>query len=261
MKVFDIYSQYYDLLYKDKDYAKEVDYINQLIKNNSVDSSSILDLGCGTGKHDFNLAKLGYHVTGVDLSESMIAVAKENLETTFLEEKDKLTFEKGDIRNVRVNKKFDTVVSLFHVMSYQTSNDDLKKAFETAAIHLNNNGLFIFDFWYGPGVLSDPPVVRIKRLENDSISVCRITEPVLHSNSNVVDVHFEVQITNKEAEQGVIQTLKEVHSMRYLFLPELLLIMENTGFEFIKINEWMSENNPLLNTWYATIICKKIKYS
>ena len=50
----------------------------------------------------------------------------------------------------------------------------------TAAKHLKPNGVFIFDFWYGPGVLTDPPVVRLKRLENEEIEVLRIAEPVMH---------------------------------------------------------------------------------
>ena len=41
--------------------------------------------------------------------------------------------------------------------------------FKTAAKHLKQNGVFIFDFWYGPGVLTDPPALRQKRLENNEM--------------------------------------------------------------------------------------------
>ena len=51
MKQFgNIYSQYYDLLYSDKDYAGEVDYIIKLIKENSNEAKTLLDMGSGTGK-------------------------------------------------------------------------------------------------------------------------------------------------------------------------------------------------------------------
>ncbi len=50
-KTFDLYSEYYDLLYKDKNYKKEADYIASLIKTNAPHTKSILELGCGTGKH------------------------------------------------------------------------------------------------------------------------------------------------------------------------------------------------------------------
>src|SRR3990172_5281821 len=76
MTVFGKYSSYYNLLYKDEDYAGEVEYIHNLIQKHSPGAKSILDLGCGTGRHDLLLAEKGYSVTGVDQSEEMLAVAK-----------------------------------------------------------------------------------------------------------------------------------------------------------------------------------------
>ena len=49
MKVFGNYGQYYNLIYEDKDYASEVDYIESLIRKNAPHARTILDLGCGTG--------------------------------------------------------------------------------------------------------------------------------------------------------------------------------------------------------------------
>jgi len=67
-----LYSQYYDLLYQDKDYIAEVDYIENLIKSHSREVKTILDLGCGTGKHDELLCDKGYTVHGVDISKEML---------------------------------------------------------------------------------------------------------------------------------------------------------------------------------------------
>ena len=257
MKVFDIYSLYYDLLYKDKDYAAETSYIHKLIQSNVPTGSSLLDLGCGTGKHDFEFAQLGYKVTGVDLSDQMIAVAASKLSVDYKTNADSLDFVSGDIRSIRLNKKFDAVVSLFHVMCYQTSNADLKQAFKTAANHLSTGGIFVFDFWYGPGVLHDLPTVRVKRLENEKIAVTRITEPQVHVNENIVDVHFEVQIKDKIADTNNLEVIHELHQMRYLFLPELLLFMEEEGFEFVAIKEWLGEAPPTIKSWYSVLICRK----
>jgi hypothetical protein len=57
------------------------------------------------------------------------------------------------------------VFSLFHVMSYQTSNKDLQDAFETAKINLKPGEIFIFDCWYGSSVLTDRPVGRVNALK------------------------------------------------------------------------------------------------
>ena len=87
------------------------------------------------------------------------------------------------------------------MISYQLKNEDILAMFNTATVakHLKPNGVFIFDFCYGPGVLTDPLVVRWKRLENEEIEVLRIAEPVMHPNENVVDINYCVQVKQKES--------------------------------------------------------------
>ena len=73
------YSQIYDLLYKSKDYEREVEYLNKLIKKNYKKKiKNILDIGCGTGKHASLLVDKGYQLHGVDMSPQMISIAKKN---------------------------------------------------------------------------------------------------------------------------------------------------------------------------------------
>jgi SAM-dependent methyltransferase len=253
MNPFGPYAAYYDLLYQDKNYREECQYIDKLIKLHHPQASNLMDLGCGTGKHVALLSKMGYAATGVDRSSEMIAIAKANgpIDTG------KLRFLEGDARNVLLEEQFDVVTALFHVMSYQTGNEDISSVFKTAERHLPTNGLFIFDCWYGPGVLSDPPVVRIKRMENEEIKVLRISEPVLFPNENRVDVHYDIQIHEKKNNSQGPSLIKEVHSMRYLFHPEIELYSKNKGFEIIDFREWMKDNKPGLNTWNAVFVCRK----
>lgn len=72
------YAEYYDLMYKDKDYEKEVDFIEEVLRKYSKFSvKKILDAGCGTGGHAIPLAKRGYEVVGFDSLKSMIKKARE----------------------------------------------------------------------------------------------------------------------------------------------------------------------------------------
>ena len=75
-----------------------------------------------------------------------------------------LTFIRSSIEELHLNQKFDAVISLFHVMSYQTTNEELSAAFKTASKHLAKGGIFIFDFWYGPTVHNEKPSIRIKKV-------------------------------------------------------------------------------------------------
>ena len=104
-------------------------------------------MGCGTGNHAICLYDKGYQIAGIDNSAANIKKALSKV-TSLDQKKPDLVFKKADIRNARLNRSFDIVISLFHVMSYQTTNDDLKAAFQTAKRHLNKGGIFIFDCWY-----------------------------------------------------------------------------------------------------------------
>ena len=162
MKVFSNYAHYYNLLYNDKDYKGEADYVDKLMQKYNPGARSILNLGCGTGNHDSHFSKKGYTVTGVDISEEMLIQARDKMKK-FKYAKSNPSFSKGDIRELRLKQKFDTVVSLFHVASYMNTNKDVLNFLETARFHLKEKRIFIFDFWYGPAVLANMPSVRIKR--------------------------------------------------------------------------------------------------
>ena len=108
-----------------------------------------------------------------------------------------LRFETGQIESLRMEARFDVVVSLFHVMSYLATDRDLQSAFDTARYHLKPDGIFIFDCWYGPAVLTDPPSVRVKRVGNDVVEVIRIAEPEVMPNENIVTVNYQVLVLHK----------------------------------------------------------------
>jgi SAM-dependent methyltransferase len=249
MSVFNEYSSYYNLLYCDKDYDGEVKYMRFLIDKYKPGAKKILDFGCGTGQHARRLKTCGFSVHGVDQSDDMLEVANEHAEDG------RLSFTCSDIRSVNLSEHFDVVLSLFHVMSYLTKNDDLAAAFKSAFDHLKPAGVFIFDCWYGPAVLTDRPVVRVKRLEDDDIEVVRIAEPVLHANANVVDVNYHVIIRDKAT--GNVRELQETHPMRYLFKPEIELMLEVAGFKLEDCFEYMTENEPGYDTWNACFIGRK----
>ena len=247
-EVFSDYARYYDLLYKDKDYAGEAVYIHGLIQKHTPGARTILNLGCGTGKHDVCLEKLGYQITGIDLSETMLIEARKR------ETLNKLEFFQGDIRNVDLGREFDVVISLFHVISYQTTDNDVIAVFRNANRHLKDGGLFIFDFWHGEGVLNDPPSVRVKYLEDDVVKIVRTAEPVVHRERNVIDVNYRIMATDKKS--GCNSELRETHAMRYFFLPELESFLSKAGFVVKNSSQWMSDK-PLLSAWYGLVVAVK----
>jgi SAM-dependent methyltransferase len=248
--VFDKYSRYYDLLYKDKDYQSEANYVHGLIQAGNPDIKSILELGCGSGIHAQMLGRLGYSVHGIDVSQSMIENACSRADEI-------VGFEMGDVRNYRCNRIFDAVVSLFHVASYQTSNVDFEQFVQTSSKHLNMGGMFIFDFWYGPGVLTDLPSRREKVMEDSETKVTRVSIPEMFANENICKVHFDVKVLDKKSKQSY--DINEIHPMRYFFMPEIELMLRISGFQIHKALKWMTTETPDLNSWNVVVIAHKVK--
>ena len=251
--VFADYARYYDLLYRDKDYAAEAEYVAGLIRKFHPEACSILELGSGTGIHASLLAEKGFTVHGIERSPEMLARSQALAENRAAGD-GRLTFTTGDIREVRLNKRFNAVIALFHVISYQTTNDDVTAAFETARQHLNPGGVFIFDAWYGPAVLTDRPAVRIKRMADDQTAVTRLAEPLLHPNENRVDVNYHVFVRNLAT--NAVAELKETHAMRYFFKPEIERIATHAGFQCSHVEEWLSGETIGCGSWGACFVLK-----
>lgn len=252
MKVFQDYALYYNAFYQDKDYAAEAGQVDMVLKKYGDSIRNIIDYGCGTGRHDIEFSKLGYCCTGIDMSKKMINMAAENAR----QQGRQIDFFDADIRNYEPAQKYDAVISLFHVMSYQNSNDDVMAVFKSARKALDKGGVFLFDAWYGPGVLSDKPSVRVKEAEDDKYRLVRIACPVMHDKTNVVDVCYEVFVIDKETEKTKI--INEIHSMRYFFKPELEFYLKETGFELIDNLDCGTLGETDYNSWTSYFIAKVV---
>jgi SAM-dependent methyltransferase len=254
LTVFAGYSRYYDLLYRDKDYAGEARYIAELIRKHAPLAKDMMEVGCGTGAHAAEWAQMGFTVAGVDRSEGMLEAAEARRSSLPPEVAERLSFNEGDARTVRLGRRFDAMTSLFHVMSYQTTNADIAAAFQTAREHLAPGGVFVFDCWYGPAVLKQWPTTTRKNLSDESTSVVRTAVPTMYPNENVVDVNYTVVVTDIVTRDE--ETLHETHRMRYLFTPEIELALATAGMTLVDSRAWMTDNPPGFESWGACYVAR-----
>jgi SAM-dependent methyltransferase len=251
--VFGEYARYYDDLYADKNYPGECDYLEKLISTHSAKPvNSILDMGCGTGGHLIPLSKRGYFLTGVDCSEEMLAITHDKISRSEIS----ANLVQGDIRNIDLNKTFDLVISMFAVMNYQVSNDDLIAAFRTARRHLKPGGLFVFDGWFGPAILAIRPEDRIKVIKKDGERLFRLAHSEIDAVEHIVRVNYTIF---RLRGQQVIDEVEEWHLMRYFFIPEIDLLCRMAGFQLIQCCPFLdSGRKPVDTDWNVTWVARAV---
>lgn len=253
MKVFENYAKYYNLLYQDKDYQKETAFLIELLKKYDVKSGSkIWELGTGTAKHAYYLAEQGYEVIGVEQSEVMLEIAGDYLANKPFAKN--ILLHKGDIREWQSEQQYDVAISLFHVMSYLISLQDLKKVFANVKRQIKPNGYFIFDCWYGPAVLNLKPETRFKIMQDDTLTIERVASPRLNVNQQCVTIDYTLFV--KEKRENMYNKYQEQHQMRFLFLSEIELMCQIFEMQLVEHFEWLTKAPLCENTWGACFVIK-----
>ncbi|HEX2723513.1 MAG TPA: hypothetical protein VHM24_11375, partial [Gemmatimonadaceae bacterium] len=103
-------------------------------------------------------------------------------------------------------------------------------------------------------VIRQWPRITEKTLSDDSTRVHRVATPEVHADRNVVDVSYTVEVTDLDTRQT--ELLRETHSMRYLFTPEIELLLEIAGMKLLESRAWMSDDSPGFESWGAAFIAK-----
>lgn len=248
---FAAYARYYDLLYRDKDYASEADYVASTLRAVAPNACSILELGSGTGRHGRLLAAMGFDVFGIERSADMAASA----EAATVRGAGSFNCVVGDARTIRLERRFDAVIALFHVVSYQVTDADLQAMFVAASRHLLSGGVFLFDVWYGPAVLAQRPERRVKRAVDAALEVIRTATPRLDIERHTVNVTYDVECRDRRS--GEVVRFSEDHLVRYLFPEEIEPLAARAGMRAIKSEEFVAGRTPSPATWSVAYLLQK----
>lgn len=253
MEAFAKYAEYYDLIYRDKDYEKECDFLQAVFSRFSPRPvAAILDLGCGTGRHSIPLAGRGYQITGIDRSESMINIARSKVEGSGLD----IGFNVMDLMNLELGRRFDTAICLFNVMGYLISNQNIQTALSNIRRHLKTGALFISDFWNGLAVLRILPSPEKLTFEDKGITLLRTAQPELDAFKHICRVNYRLQIIKDERAK---ETVTETHDIRFFFPQEIIHYLEEASFQLLRIHPFLDIDGAVdENVWNMTAIAKAI---
>jgi SAM-dependent methyltransferase len=146
---------------------------------NMPENGTILDLACGKGRHSIYLNKLGYQVTGVDLSENSIAVANES-------SNESLRFKTHDMREP-INETYDAVFNLFTSFGYFDTYEDNIKTLKAIKDSINEYGFGVIDFFNADFIIENLVAEETKEIDGITFNIKRFVE-----NKKIIkEIRFE----------------------------------------------------------------------
>ncbi|NHJ46384.1 MAG: class I SAM-dependent methyltransferase [Asgard group archaeon] len=209
-------AKYYDKIYHDKDYKKEVDDIKKIVsKYKKSKGNKLLDIGCGTGGHLQHLVK-DFKCTGLDLNKDILKIA--------LEKVPQISTVQSDMSDMELGEKFDVITCLFSSIGYILTKDKLKKTINNFSNHLQPGGIVIIEPWLTPDIYrAGSPHMTVYDGEDMKIARVNISD-IKDENISYFEMHFLIAEPNKP-----VLHLIDKHELA-LFPHELLMdYMKESG--------------------------------
>jgi SAM-dependent methyltransferase len=195
-------ARFYDRLYAFKDYDGASEQIHALVQARRPGARTLLDVGCGTGRH---LAALRgrYELEGLDLDGGLLAVARERLPDVPLHEADMTTFDLG--------RRFDVVTCLFSAIAYVRTLENMRRAVERMVAHLAPGGVLLVEPWFSLETYWTGTITA-NHVDDPDMKIAWMYVSELRERVSYLDIHYMVGTP-----EGV-HTFNEVHQMG-LFTP------------------------------------------
>lgn len=238
----------YDELMNEVDYNNWVKYIEDIIKNENVEVQNILELACGTGNLTIPLTKKNYDIAGIDISEEMLQVAREkgereNVELVLLEQDIvELDF---DVTNL------DCILCGCDGFNYITYDEDLEGVFSKCHELLKDNGIFIFDI---SSYYKLSKVIGNNMYGENRENVAYMWQNYFDDYENLVEMDLAFFV---KGEDGRFDKFEENHLQRAYKNEEIIQLLKNAGFEYIKTYGDFKLEAPKEDSERVFFVCKK----
>lgn len=247
MDDYDIYARFYDLEYDAMD--ADLLFIEQFAARCG---SPLLELACGTGRVLVPLARQGYHITGVDVSQAMLDVARQKVAAEGLAGRASLV--QQDMRALALDQRFALAFIAVNSFMHLLTPDDQLAALTRVWQHLHPGGLLLLD-------LFNPDMGRLLDMHGQVFLDKVIDDPatgrrVMKFRSEHVDLSQQtIQVTfmvdELDTQGHVTRTLFPFH-VRYLFRPELEHLLWRAGYELeavygsYDLDDWSGTSDKMI---------------
>ena len=250
-------SNLYDLDQRDNLIADIPFYMDYAKKQNG----HILELGCGTGRVSIELAKAGFSVTGLDLSEKMLEIYKDKVSTLQNDEQNRINIINGNMASFKIDTKFSLIIAPFRAFQSLTQENDIQNCLNCIKNHLDIDGIFIINVFRPNKVLDeswcsgeniqwerDDPKTGFHVIKKDVREKINIKNQIIYPR-------FIFEIADKE---GKINKIYEDLELKYYYYEQLKTILEENGFTITEEYGWY-DKSKIENGRELIMICKQME--
>lgn len=223
MNSFGPVAPHYDRLMDNIPYRMWTSYLLLIFAVQEVKPRKLLDVCCGTGSMCELLADEGFDVTGFDISEPMIELAREKSRHRELAGKNPIRYEVSDAATVELDEQFDAAYSFFDSLNYITDPEHLQKAINRVAAHIVPGGSFVFD-------LNTAYAFEEQMFDQQSL---RKTAPLRYRWRGKWDPETRLIEVDMKFWAGE-QEFQEVHRQRAYSDDEVRAMLKEAGFDRVK---------------------------
>lgn len=246
------HAEYYDIFYADKPYAQEAAFVADCLRKYSKHAKRLLELACGTGRHAFELEKLGYDIVATDYSDDLLAVARRKAQAA----KSQVDFRLQDMRRLSLSDApFDAAYCLFDSIGYVQTNAALRQVLDGVHAHLQPGGLFVFEFWHAAAMLRSFEPMRERRWNTAAGELVRRSTTHLDVANQLAIVAYDI----KEMNNGNSIKLQETQTNRYFLVQEMSALLENCQLEPLEFLPAYEKDKTIdENTWHILAIARRL---
>lgn len=235
------FAQYYDVLYMDKNYAQECDFIERQIRQfGPRNAKTVLDVGCGTGVHAIEMARRGYTVTGVEPSPHMIEKAHEK------NVGGKVTFMNGYVHD-SPEQPYDVVMAVFNVVNCLEDREQMLSLFKAIRARMREESLFIFDCWNGLAALRERPETRFKKVSHHPYEIWRVAIPELDADQQVCELCYHILVLEEDRK---IDEFESVHRIKFYTPEQIREMLADSKLHVVATNSfWDATRDAGEDAW------------